>query len=255
MRVTHPYLRVVAGFFAALFLLGTVELSVDGEPGAAVMALVFALALGWFAVAQPLRARRRAERERQRAVAERADAAHHAFEAGDMAGALAPPPPPPPRPPVRRGVLVAVAVAVLLFVLVLVAQFVEGSPAGDAHPAPAGQATSAPPSPAAPTRAAAPGALPSSAAAVAEPAQAAPATGGASVMPATVCMNLQAAQDLIQDAGVFYSRSEDATGRGRMQLLDRNWVVVAQEPAPGAPIGEGDAVLSVVKRGEPGDCS
>lgn len=73
-------------------------------------------------------------------------------------------------------------------------------------------------------------------------------------MPSVVCMNLQAAQDLIQTAGVFYSRSEDATGRGRSQVVDRNWVVVSQRPAPGTPIGEGDAVLSVVKVGEPTDC-
>ncbi|WP_245665205.1 PASTA domain-containing protein [Nocardia sienata] len=73
-------------------------------------------------------------------------------------------------------------------------------------------------------------------------------------MPSVVCMNLQAAQDLIQTAGVFYSRSEDATGRGRAQVVDRNWVVVSQQPAPGTPIGEGDAVLSVVKVGEPTDC-
>lgn len=73
-------------------------------------------------------------------------------------------------------------------------------------------------------------------------------------MPAVTCMNLQAAQDLIQAAGVFYSRSEDATGAGRKQVLDRNWVVVAQTPAAGELIGEGDALLSVVKVGEPTDC-
>ena len=70
-------------------------------------------------------------------------------------------------------------------------------------------------------------------------------------MPSVVCMDLQQAQDTIQQAGVFFSRSEDATGQGRMQLLDRNWTVVAQSPSPGTPIGEGDAVLSVVKDDEP----
>lgn len=74
------------------------------------------------------------------------------------------------------------------------------------------------------------------------------------IMPAVVCMNLQAAQDLIQEHGVFYSRSEDATGQGRMQINDRNWIVVAQDPAPGAPITEGDAVLSVVQLDEPNSC-
>ena len=75
------------------------------------------------------------------------------------------------------------------------------------------------------------------------------------LMPEVVCMNLQQAQDYIQTFGVFYSRSEDATGRGRMQVLDSNWQVVGQYPAPGTPFGEGDAVLSVVKYGEsPNPC-
>jgi hypothetical protein len=83
----------------------------------------------------------------------------------------------------------------------------------------------------------------------------APAVPAALVpMPSVVCMNLQAAQNKIQAAGVWYSRSTDATGAGRMQIIDRNWIVVGQNPAPGVPIGEGDAVLSVVKSGEPNSC-
>ena len=66
-------------------------------------------------------------------------------------------------------------------------------------------------------------------------------------MPDVVGMNLQDAQDLIQESGVFFSRSEDATGAGRLQVIDSNWTVVAQTPAPGELIGEGDAVLSVTK--------
>jgi hypothetical protein len=74
-------------------------------------------------------------------------------------------------------------------------------------------------------------------------------------MPDVVCMNLQAAQDHIQEVtDVFYSRSEDATGAGRSQLVDSNWIVVGQTPEPGTPIGEGDAVLSVVKLDEPNPC-
>ncbi|MFW0783611.1 PASTA domain-containing protein [Gordonia sp. CPCC 206044] len=74
------------------------------------------------------------------------------------------------------------------------------------------------------------------------------------IMPDVVCLNLQDAQNKIQDAGVFFSRSADATGQGRSQILDRNWVVVAQTPQPGTPFGEGDAVLSAVKIGEPSPC-
>jgi hypothetical protein len=70
------------------------------------------------------------------------------------------------------------------------------------------------------------------------------------LMPNVICMNLQVAQDAIQDHGIFLSRSRDATGRNRSQLIDRNWIVIKQSPAPGKKIGEGDAVLSVVKIGE-----
>lgn len=73
-------------------------------------------------------------------------------------------------------------------------------------------------------------------------------------MPDVVCMNLQDAQDAIQAAGVFFSRSFDASGEGRSQVLDRNWIVVSQDPAPGVPIGEGDANLGAVKVGEPNPC-
>jgi len=70
------------------------------------------------------------------------------------------------------------------------------------------------------------------------------------LMPNVVCMNLQAAQDEIQDHGVLLSRSKDASGRNRSQFFDRNWVVVKQSPAPGKKIGEGEAMLSAVKIGE-----
>lgn len=75
------------------------------------------------------------------------------------------------------------------------------------------------------------------------------------LMPNVVCMNLQEAQDFIQsETGVFLSLSEDATGQGRMQIVDSNWIVVSQTPSPGTPIDEGDAVLSAVKLNEPNDC-
>jgi hypothetical protein len=81
-----------------------------------------------------------------------------------------------------------------------------------------------------------------------------PPPAPASLMPAVVCMNLQEAQDAIQRTGVFFSQSFDATGQGRMQLVDSNWVVVSQDPPPGTPITEGQANLGAVKYGEPGAC-
>lgn len=82
----------------------------------------------------------------------------------------------------------------------------------------------------------------------------APAPRVSATMPNVLCMNLQSAQNAIQARGVFYSRSRDATGQGRSQIIDSNWVVVDQYPAPGSPIGEGTAVLSVVQYGEGGPC-
>lgn len=73
-------------------------------------------------------------------------------------------------------------------------------------------------------------------------------------MPDVVGLGLQDAQDLIQRNGVFFSRSFDCTGAGRRQILDRNWVVVTQTPAPGAPFGEGEALLGAVKLDEPRTC-
>jgi len=70
------------------------------------------------------------------------------------------------------------------------------------------------------------------------------------VMPNVVCMGLQDAQDLIQDQGVFFSRSEDASGQDRRQILDANWTVVDQNIPPGERIDEGDVVLQVLKKEE-----
>jgi len=81
-----------------------------------------------------------------------------------------------------------------------------------------------------------------------------PAPAVLSVMPDVVCQNLQDAQDEIQRAGVFFSRSDDASGHARSQVIDRNWVVVAQTPAAGESVGEMEAILSVVKTDEPNNC-
>jgi len=69
-------------------------------------------------------------------------------------------------------------------------------------------------------------------------------------MPEVLCLTLQDAQDLIQDQGVYYSRSEDASGENRNQVYDANWIVIEQNILPGQPIDEGDVVLKVLKRDE-----
>lgn len=50
--------------------------------------------------------------------------------------------------------------------------------------------------------------------------------------------NHQYAQDTMQAAGLYMLAEEDATGQGRMLLLDRNWEVVSQSPAAGKCVKE-----------------
>jgi PASTA domain len=72
------------------------------------------------------------------------------------------------------------------------------------------------------------------------------------VVPNVVCADLQSAQDMLQAAGFFNLSSEDATGQGRTQLIDRNWVVIRQSTGPGKrPDRLTLITLSSVKFGEP----
>jgi hypothetical protein len=71
-------------------------------------------------------------------------------------------------------------------------------------------------------------------------------------VPNVVCKDLQAAQDTLQAAGFYNLGSEDGTGQGRSQLVDRNWVVIAQSaPAGSNPGPTARVVLTAVKYGEP----
>lgn len=70
-------------------------------------------------------------------------------------------------------------------------------------------------------------------------ADAAPAAGGAgsaavASLPNLVGRGLQNAQDAAQAAGFFALTSHDALGRGRHQILDRDWKVCFQSPTSGA---------------------
>lgn len=250
MKRIAPYLRVVAGMFAAIFLWMAFLYVIHGDVAGFLLMLGIGLGLGYLAVGKLIRDRRaRLEAERT-ALAARAEAGHQAYLAGDPA-ALSPPPDPTPRPPVRRGVVIAAAVAALFVVFGIVTDIQDGlEDPGEPDP------TTSAPQPAgasAPRTTTTP--VPSPTTSAAAPTTNVAHTAPTAVMPDVTCMDLQAAQDTIQAAGVFYSRSIDATGRGRAQILDRNWVVVSQAPASGVLIGEGDVVLSVVKDGEPGDCS
>jgi beta-lactam-binding protein with PASTA domain len=74
----------------------------------------------------------------------------------------------------------------------------------------------------------------------------------AGVVPAVVCKDLQTAQDALQAAGFYNLGSQDGTGQGRAQLIDRNWIVIAQSaPAGSRPHPDTRIVLTAVKYGEP----
>jgi hypothetical protein len=73
----------------------------------------------------------------------------------------------------------------------------------------------------------------------------------AGVVPHVVCMNLQDAQDSMQAAGFFNLGSADGSGQGRMQILDRDWVVIKQSARAGTKPGlTARIVLTSVKYGE-----
>lgn len=67
-----------------------------------------------------------------------------------------------------------------------------------------------------------------------------PASG---TVPNVVGMNHQAAQDAMQEAGFYNLTEEDATGQGRMLIMDRNWVVVSQSPKGGAKVSEDKKIV------------
>lgn len=261
MSTLRPYLRVVAGFFAGLSIWLLIVSAIQVDFGQVIVFLVFAVGLGYLASAKPIRQHIARVKAENVATIARADAANAAFLAGDPKAALAPPPPVAASRPIRRGVVIAAIGAAVFLVFGIVTDISDGldKPTGDKSSPPTTQSvptsaaratTTAPPTTVAPSTTIAATATAPVAGEIPQSASAPTA-----LMPVVMCMNLQAAQDAIQAAGVFYSRSEDATGKGRMQISDRNWVVVAQSPAPGTPIDEGDAVLSVVKYGEPGGCS
>ncbi len=103
-------------------------------------------------------------------------------------------------------------------------------------PAPA---TSTPPPPAtgAPTAAA--------------PTTAPPAGAKTCTVPNVVGMVHQTAQDTMQAAGLYRLREEDATGQGRLLVVDRNWTTTAQSVPAGQEVSCDTVImLSAKKIGE-----
>ncbi|MEV4420098.1 hypothetical protein AB0L40_09005 [Patulibacter sp. NPDC049589] len=60
--------------------------------------------------------------------------------------------------------------------------------------------------------------------------------------------NLQVSQDALQEAGYYLMRQKDATGQGRSQLWDRNWVVLRQRPVGGTCASLGTLITTYSKK-------
>ncbi|WP_259305472.1 hypothetical protein [Streptomyces koyangensis] len=61
--------------------------------------------------------------------------------------------------------------------------------------------------------------------------------------------NLQFAQDSAQAAGFYLLDDQDASGLGRLQVMDRNWTVCSREPGPGTYPVDMKVTLHAVKAG------
>lgn len=69
-------------------------------------------------------------------------------------------------------------------------------------------------------------------------------------LPDLVGKGLQSAQDTAQAAGFRILTSHDALGRERHQILDRDWKVCTQTPAPGTHTTDVTVALGAVKTDE-----
>ena len=89
------------------------------------------------------------------------------------------------------------------------------------------------------------------------PTDAAPDAGAPAeswTMPSEIGKNLQQAQDDLQALTgnpMFVSTSEDLTGKGRQQIMDRNWQVCSSSPPPGSAFtSQTNVVFGVVRDSE-----
>lgn len=142
------YLRVVAGFFAAMFTWMAVEGLVIGPAGNAVVGIALAAGLWYFAIGSPLRRRRAQIAAHHAALAARADAGHAAYVAGNL-DPYSPPPTPEPLPRMRTGVKIAAGIAAGFITLTLLANLAGGdTSASSRSPGPDPTPTAPPQTPA-----------------------------------------------------------------------------------------------------------
>ena len=75
-------------------------------------------------------------------------------------------------------------------------------------------------------------------------------------LPNFMCFDLQEAQDSLQAAGFWKVTSEDASGEGRNQVVDRHWTVVGQRPGPTNNAAKStEILLRALRDDEPKSCA
>jgi len=67
-------------------------------------------------------------------------------------------------------------------------------------------------------------------------------------VPNGVGLNYQAAQDAWRAAGLHVAPAVDALGANRLPVLDRNWVVLSQEPRAGVEVPRDSFITATVKK-------
>jgi beta-lactam-binding protein with PASTA domain len=71
---------------------------------------------------------------------------------------------------------------------------------------------------------------------------------GKITVPDVVGKDHQLAQDTMQAAGLYNLNEEDATGQGRLLIIDRNWTVVRQDPPAGSKVSEDEEITLYSKK-------
>ena len=74
-------------------------------------------------------------------------------------------------------------------------------------------------------------------------------------LPNVVGMNLQAAQDCLQERGFWMLDDQPEAGEPRLQINDDNWTVTRQRPEPGTYSEDVDITLYAKKTGDFGQGS
>jgi beta-lactam-binding protein with PASTA domain len=71
-------------------------------------------------------------------------------------------------------------------------------------------------------------------------------------VPRGVGLDYQSAQDLWRAAGLHVAPAKDATGAGRLPVIDSNWIVVSQDPKAGSMVETGSFITATVKKDSDG---